>query len=617
MGKTGRALVVGSAVVAGALRCGSGDSVPGGVGFEETEAGRDATVAVPPEAGQDAASPPGLGAGGDAGLGVGAGLSLINCGKPGTDPSSTHWVSTAGAATWASCGGATALADSAACSLATANQNAAAGDTVYLRGGDYATGISPAHSGTADAGLTFKGYGGEAVRISGMARAIDFANRSFVTVDGVAADTVSYWLHVDASDHICIFNCVFTNLKGNATPNWPDGLIIANSSKYNWVKSCSAGGIGYAMPSGSPSAIGGMFLGDWEIANDMSSFNLIENNTFYHGGHHVLEINSPYNIIRDNYFHNENWTGTCSHPETNGLCGDRNIIIEDNTGVDAVRNVIENNVIALSGVPADGTTSTGMSVRTQSNIVRHNRFYFNDGPGLSFYTGSGQAYNADHGRVYHNVFYHNGFTAVSMTGSDVRYHSGVLFENSGGTSGVPIQDVSIKNNLFFGNNLNSLCLYYTASSAQTMLGNYYQTAADLGTSGNLAITLPPGNIQSSLDPLWVNASGPLDVANPTAFDFHLKAGSPAVDTGVFLTKTTSAGSGTVIAVEDAGYFIDGYGIVPGDRIQFEGQTQTVGITAVDYTTNRLTVEQAVTWVAGQGVSLPYSGSAPDIGAHER
>ena len=40
------------------------------------------------------------------------------------------------------------------------------------------------------------------------------------------------------------------------------------------------------------------------------------------------------------------------------------------------------------------------------------------------------------------------------------------------------------------------------------------------------------------------------------------------------------------------------------------------ITSVDYTNNRLTVDTPLTWTFGLGVSLPYNGLAPEIGAYE-
>jgi len=544
---------------------------------------------------------------------------LLSCGSLGS-AGAIHWVSSTGTAAWTTCVGSTALADSAACSLATANASAAPGDTIYLRGGTYSTTLAPRQSGTAAAGITFQSAGGEVAALRGVAVAIDLQSRSYLTIDGLAADTVDYWLRLKSSDHICVFNCTFTNLRSNTQPNWPDGLLISESSHHNWVKNCSAGGVGYALTDCSgPCAIGGMFLGDWEIGPpyDASSFNLIENNTFYHGGHHVLEINSPSNIIRNNYFHNENWTGTCAHPETNGMCADRNIIIEDNVGNFAIRNVIEGNIIAYGGVPADGNTSTGMSIRTQSNIVRNNLFYDNDGPGISLYEGSGQSYSADHTHIFANVFFHNGYTAVAMTGSDARYNSGLLFDHTSGTSGAPIANVVIKNNLFWDDNGSSLSFYYTDPASEELAGNFYQTAYSRGASGNGPVDLPAGNLKSASDPLFTNISGAPDVSNPNQFDFHLQAASPAIDQGVFLTTTSTAGTGTVIPVVDASYFIDGFGIIGGDLIQLQGQTQVAHIVSVDYATNAITVDAPLIWSAGLGVGLPYTGSRPDIGAFER
>jgi hypothetical protein len=71
-------------------------------------------------------------------------------------------------------------------------------------------------------------------------------------------------------------------------------------------------------------------------------------------------------------------------------------------------------------------------------------------------------------------------------------------------------------------------------------------------------------------------------------------------------------------VDNAGYFYDGFDIPGevGDLIQLSGQTQTARIVEIDYATNTLTLDRALTWMAGQGVSLAYSGNAPDIGASE-
>ena len=62
--------------------------------------------------------------------------------------------------------------------------------------------------------------------------------------------------------------------------------------------------------------------------------------------------------------------------------------------------------------------------------------------------------------------------------------------------------------------------------------------------------------------------------------------------------------------------MDGWGIIDGDLIQLEGQTQTARVIAIDYDSNVITVDRSLKWNKAQGVSLPYTGIAPDVGAYE-
>ena len=73
----------------------------------------------------------------------------------------------------------------------------------------------------------------------------------------------------------------------------------------------------------------------------------------------------------------------------------------------------------------------------------------------------------------------------------------------------------------------------------------------------------------------------------------------------------------VLPVQDASYFFDGYGIAGegGDIIQLFGGGTAV-VLDIDYAGNRLTLDRSLTWSAGQGVALQFSGSAPDMGAFE-
>jgi hypothetical protein len=114
------------------------------------------------------------------------------------------------------------------------------------------------------------------------------------------------------------------------------------------------------------------------------------------------------------------------------------------------------------------------------------------------------------------------------------------------------------------------------------------------------------------DPLFVNPDT----------DLHIKAGSPASQTGGPLTVATNSGSNvTTLTVADAGFFSDGYGIqnVQPDWIQVNNIQ--VQIAAVNYQTNTLTLTTPISWPINVAVYLYKNSSGavvlhgmPDIGA---
>ena len=121
------------------------------------------------------------------------------------------------------------------------------------------------------------------------------------------------------------------------------------------------------------------------------------------------------------------------------------------------------------------------------------------------------------------------------------------------------------------------------------------------------------------DPGFMDDTIPADTRNPALPDFRLKPESPCIDRGVFLANITDvSATGMSFTINDAGFFYDGWGIPGevGDTIQLEGQVTTAVIKAVDYSQNRITVDSPVSWTQGQGVSLAYSGTSPDLGACE-
>lgn len=127
--------------------------------------------------------------------------------------------------------------------------------------------------------------------------------------------------------------------------------------------------------------------------------------------------------------------------------------------------------------------------------------------------------------------------------------------------------------------------------------------------------------QAHYAPLWAAnlEADPAFVAPDAATpDFHLLGTSPLIDRGRFLTTVSAVvgGAGTNFTLADPSYFTDGFGVGPGDTLQFEGRG-TATLLSVDYATGDIAVSPAVTGVGtGTRVSLRWNGAAPDIGAFE-
>jgi hypothetical protein len=117
------------------------------------------------------------------------------------------------------------------------------------------------------------------------------------------------------------------------------------------------------------------------------------------------------------------------------------------------------------------------------------------------------------------------------------------------------------------------------------------------------------------DPLFEDVPA-MPVGDADAYSFLLLPHSPAIDAGGWLTRTTRAGTGAWVSVQDASFFSDGYEAVRGDTIQFEGSGETYEILEIDYDLDALLLDRILTWQANQGIALPYSGSRPDLGACE-
>lgn len=473
------------------------------------------------------------------------------------------------------------------------------GDVVAVRGGDYAETLKVA-SGSAGAPVTYQRYGTEVPRIRGeeLDPAIELSNASYVVIDGLTVEDVVGWLRAEKTQH----------------------AIVRNSTFRRALASGSRAGLKFIRASDNKVLDNVLEDGNDDVLFIESDRNLVSGNTIT-DGHHALWtiLCGSHNVIRANTLRNQHQKiGQVSDCE--GEPSDTPVRTNATK-----RNLVEDNVFGL--VPTAGRASvfSGIQYAAQKGIVRRNRFHDIAGSGLQMTIYDAEArFNTDN-RIYHNVFFGTQFAGIEIQ-AGIEF-SGNVFKNNilagsvfvaqdtrwpwytDDLAGRSVQIITARRDgyMFDSNDI------VGTEPGQPYVIAYGQRDEGGPNSHDLAWWQehqPKLFLRNlGVDPGFVNAAGR---------DFHLMPTSPMVDAGAFLTVARSAGSGTSLVVEDASYFYDGFGIEGerGDLIQLAGQTETARIVRLDDSSNTLTLDKALTWTTGQGVSLAYSGRGPDIGAFE-
>jgi len=470
-----------------------------------------------------------------------------------------------------------------------ANLALQAGDTVYIRQGTYHETIEPARSGSDGKYITFASYPGEMATITDVTDGIRLYNKEYIRLIRLKIDYVSFWINAGYGSDAGVNHSEFAHLictNGTKGPNY-GGMYFRNSS-YNWIHHCYISTCGTHVPD----------RGDAVAFRYDSFYNLFENNTLRYSGHELMNLHGSYNVIRKNDFQNL-W--------------DKCINVQDMTGEKGFReergyrNLIGDNIFAYAQ-PSDAPTNPGIQFTANDCIIRRNRIFKNIGHGISAGALT-YAPRCENNRIYHNTIYGNGGWGFIMT----EYSTGISIDNNVLKNNIlyynnsPNAEVirwvtpmnSIENNKIIANNIlnkqsGENSIYLSGTGAKPVI--WWEQNYPANFSGNIQV-----------DPQFVDADNN---------NYELLPSSGCIDVGAFLSVITNSGSGIQIEVQDAGYFCDGFGIIEGDLIQLEGQTQTARITRVDYDNNTITIDRTLTWYNGQGVALPYNGSAPDIGAFE-
>lgn len=500
--------------------------------------------------------------------------------------------------------------------------NIAAGDTLYIRGGVYTgadnmTTIQPPNGKSSTTlRTTVAGYPGELPVFENPAQIVftytifDCRNLTNWTFSGLMWSNVPRSMLLQDCRYCIVTNCVQTKMTTN--DNWYAGINCWGASQFNRFEGntfTNWGHLSSPVDLASPCNIKGthLYLGNG-LVDDQTWYNLVQSNVFGGGAHDLLQVDGGYNVVRGNYFHNEPWLPTNFWCQTIELGAEFNMYalyggrsmkpgdgdIGPSLQVDQ-RNVIEDNIFAYSGPPGDGTRAAMfLELGFQFGIVRRNLMMFNIAGGV-YFSSAGAAARVRTNMVYNNTFYDNGLSSV-LGGSDfAAFRYDFTQQSTVQSSNVLV------NNLHWGN---------TRGPYDPDIGTW-QIVRTNWTNGVYPSFASTNGIPVDTIPHYISSAQARLLP-----DLHLLSNSPCIDVGTFLARAVAAGSGTTLVVDNSLYFSDGNRIVTGDTIQFQGQTNTSTVISNWWEGNTLYLSTPLTWVNGQGVTLAYRGTAPDMGAFE-
>jgi len=374
-----------------------------------------------------------------------------------------------------------------------------------------------------------------------------------------------------------------------------------------------------------------------------------------HIGNDVIHGAFSYGLIENNVFADAKHTSIMLYETTPGLVH-QNVIIRNNTFSGPHRvfetymnKVLFENNICIKYYSASTAPAAEQFCGNDDLIFRFNTvsgYYQNAGNFLNtrqrYDPGSGNIpCQTDMSRlsVYQNTFY----TLNQMFTGNLLYDDGGILGEDLMQALYNSNNQTVKNNimyapyssnrilrlyrdttssmvwddLYYDNNI----VYVGASSSDTVVAIRY-TGSPLYRYTLSAVHIPGWagaqpfeswvtfTDNTRVDPLFVDAASD---------DFTLHPTSPAIDSGKWLTNTTTSSTSSYISVNTAYHFWPRIQIhdqvIPGDDI-FVGNDHNLEVLGV-YTNKTILVNRSITYVIGDNVSLSdYVGDAPDMGAYE-
>jgi hypothetical protein len=473
-------------------------------------------------------------------------------------------------------------------SLDKANTTAVAGDTITLLAGEYEGQIAPRNRGTPEHPIVFRAAAPLTAVLRGLRRApaIVLRDRTDIVLDGLAVrPTDGYWATLEKSERIIVRGCRFEESRGSYT-----AFRVANCRGVRILDNVFTRQL--------------LLHRNLVLHGDMLTLDhcdrcVVQGNDFSKAGHGPATwLLTTNDVIRRNVFHAE-WGRLFSLFNCTPCLFEENILTENCHGsgsADAGSKILL----------TDGIVRRNLAVRNRDYVIHSYSYKYGDYPDWILKDT----------RVYHNTFAGNGGHAWGLSAPTNRpdciagtvWQNNIFFAQSlaGGSAAFRIDTDIAPTNRWVRN-----LLCGQAPGAEVVIQWDPTQRRLLPLTVAAAETHYPARFRDNLDALP-------GFAAPETDDYSLAAGSPCLDRGAPLAVLTEDSNDDVLHLDDARWFYDGFGIEGemGDLIMIGTPPQLARVLQTDRTANTLKLDRRLTCLAGAPVSLPYAGTAPDLGALE-
>ncbi len=484
--------------------------------------------------------------------------------------------------------------------IAKANSVLQPGDTVTFLDGQYAGVIEPANSGAEGLPITYRAEnrlgavvtGGQSS--DGMSTCARLKQKRHMVIDGFLFQPVTGgWMQLDSVSHSVIRNCRMENATRSGSP------IRCTDCHYNRYEDLEC------LRSNN--------IGQWgHVSGDMwnnfaSSRNLFLRIHISRAGHRPFGqwFDCEYNVIRGCIF-------DCRWGRNFEFFSTPRLLVEE--------------CVITNGFDGSGSADGRAKLFIIDSIFRRNVIYRNHYGPLVINAYKYQdlpTFGMMRSRLYHNTWYRNheyGYEMVDLGREpDPHYVTGNIFQNNVFAYNDPGGDglaLLLYSNIAEDNEFNHNLLYGHRPGAKTI--RYDWAFPGVTQWQGLAMTAEEAN-EEMPSQFRGNIDAEPGFVDVEADDYRLRPDSPCVDAGEPLARVTGDVQGREVAVDDARWFYDGFGIPGelGDLIYIgRGKTQA-RVTRADIDTNTLTLDRDINCARGDGVYPAHVGEAPDIGAYER